>query len=95
MSGRSGPARIRELAPHLQRCLALAFGKIFILIAEERDRRESVSLRAEQSVMLLRPGVQRLQEALVGQFGESFRPIMADRCESPSRRPRSMPEDEE
>ena len=55
MPCRCCPARIRKLPPHQQRCLTLAFGKIFVPIAEQRDGRKAISLRAEQSVMLRGP----------------------------------------
>src|SRR5437588_13095834 len=50
MTCRRRPARIGELPPHLESCLALPFGKVCVLVAGEGDGRKSVGLRAQQGV---------------------------------------------
>src|SRR5271156_1924524 len=72
------PARVRELAPHHQCCLALSFGQVFELIARKSYGRIAVGLRAEKRVMLLSPRTYRLKKIFVGELGQGSTPVTAD-----------------
>ena len=78
VSGGGGPARVREFAPHVDGGLAFAFGQVRVAVAGKRDGRIAVALRAQQRAVLACPGVHRLQEALVRQFGQRPAPVVAD-----------------
>src|SRR5262252_692123 len=80
MSGRSRPARVRELPPHIHSGLSFPFGKVLVTIARQRDRRKPVGLRPKQGVTLLRPGVNGLKKPFVGKFGQRLSPVVANSC---------------
>src|SRR3984957_21341922 len=77
MASRGCPPRIGKFPPHEQRRLAFTFRKVSIAVARECDGRKAVGLRAKESVMLLRPFMQRSEIALIRQFRQRPSPIMA------------------
>src|SRR6185369_13366603 len=72
------PAGIGEFPPHFKGRLALAFRQVHKPVARERDRRESISLGTQLSLVLLSPRFHGLEEVIIGHLCERSAPIIAN-----------------
>ena len=74
MTCRRGPPRLLELLPEV----TLGLVQVGVLVAVERRRGRAVTLDAEPRGVLLRPGLDGLQEMRDEKLGERLAPIVTN-----------------